>query len=459
MNAYQDKNVLIIGAARQGTALARFMVNQGARVTLNDRQPAEKLQSVISSLSGLEIHWVLGHHPLEILDGLDLLCVSGGVPLDMPLVSAAIARGIPVTNDSQIFMESVKAPVVGITGSAGKTTTTTLFGRIAEAQVKPPRKAWVGGNIGKPLVEYLNEIAENDLVIQELSSFQLELMTISPRISAILNITPNHLDRHADMVAYIAAKARIIEFQHPGDIAVLNHEDREAWKLREMVRGDLISFGIEPVTGDHTQVLVEDDQIVARSAHTKKPLLDTRLIQLRGRHNLMNVLAASALAFALDFDPTAIAAGVEGFTGVNHRTQLVRMVNGVSWINDSIATAPERTLAAIKSFNEPIILLLGGRDKNLPWDELAAIIHQRVEHVIVFGEAADKILNALGQPEGADRLQTISSRVGMIEALEEADRIAAPGDVVLLSPGCTSYDAFKDFEERGETFMNWVNAL
>ncbi len=459
MNAYQGKNVLIIGAARQGTALARFMVNQGARVTLNDRQPAEKLQSVISSLSGLEIHWVLGHHPLEILDGLDLLCVSGGVPLDMPLVSAAIARGIPVTNDSQIFMESVKAPVVGITGSAGKTTTTTLFGRIAEAQVKPPRKAWVGGNIGKPLVEYLNEIAENDLVIQELSSFQLELMTISPRISAILNITPNHLDRHADMAAYIAAKARIIEFQHPGDIAVLNHEDREAWKLREMVRGDLISFGIEPVTGDHTQVLVEDDQIVARSAHTKKPLLDTRLIQLRGRHNLMNVLAASALAFALDFDPTAIAAGVEGFTGVNHRTQLVRMVNGVSWINDSIATAPERTLAAIKSFNEPIILLLGGRDKNLPWDELAAIIHQRVEHVIVFGEAADKILNALGQPEGADRLQTISSRAGMIEALEEADRIAAPGDVVLLSPGCTSYDAFKDFEERGETFMNWVNAL
>ena len=348
---------------------------------------------------------------------------------------------------------------MGITGSAGKTTTTTLFGRIAEAQVKAPRKAWVGGNIGKPLVEYLNEIAENDLVIQELSSFQLELMTISPRISAILNITPNHLDRHADMAAYIAAKARIIEFQHPGDIAVLNHEDREAWKLREMVRGELISFGIEPVTGDHTQVLVEDDQIVARSAHTKKPLLDTRLIQLRGRHNLMNVLAASALAFALDFDPTAIAAGVEGFTGVNHRTQLVRMVNGVSWINDSIATAPERTLAAIKSFNEPIILLLGGRDKNLPWDELAAIIHQRVEHVIVFGEAADKILNALGQPEGADRLQTISSRVGMIEALEEADRIAAPGDVVLLSPGCTSYDAFKDFEERGETFMNWVNAL
>jgi len=201
MNAYQGKNVLIIGAARQGMALARFMVNQGARVTLNDRQPADKLQNVMTSLSGLEINWVLGHHPLELLDGQDLLCVSGGVPLDMPLVSTAIARGIPVTNDSQIFMESVHAPVVGITGSAGKTTTTTLFGRIAEAQIKPPRKAWVGGNIGKPLVEYINEIAAEDLVIQEFSSFQLELMTISPRVSAILNITPNHLDRHADMAA------------------------------------------------------------------------------------------------------------------------------------------------------------------------------------------------------------------------------------------------------------------
>lgn len=459
MNAYQGKNVLIIGAARQGTALARFMVNQGARVTLNDRQPADMLQSVVSSLSGLEINWVLGHHPLELLDGLDLLCVSGGVPLDMPLVTTAFARGIPVTNDSQIFMESVKAPVVGITGSAGKTTTTTLFGRIAEAQVKPPRKAWVGGNIGKPLVEHVNEIADDDLVIQELSSFQLELMTISPRVSAVLNITPNHLDRHADMAAYIAAKARIIEFQKPGDIAVLNHEDREAWKLRDMVRGDLISFGIEPIDGDHTQVLVENDQIVARVGQSKKPLLNTSLIQLRGRHNLMNVIAASALAFALDFDPAAIAAGVEGFTGVKHRTQLVRVVNGVSWINDSIATAPERTLAAIKSFNEPILLLLGGRDKNLPWDELAAAIHQRVDHVIVFGEAADKILNALGQPESADRLQSVTAKTGMFEALEEANRIAAAGDVVLLSPGCTSYDAFKDFEERGETFVNWVNAL
>jgi len=459
MNAYQGKNVLIIGAARQGMALARFMINQGARVTLNDRQPADKLQNVMTSLSGLEINWVLGHHPLELLDGQDLLCVSGGVPLDMPLVSTAIARGIPVTNDSQIFMESVHAPVVGITGSAGKTTTTTLFGRIAEAQIKPPRKAWVGGNIGKPLVEYINEIAAEDLVIQEFSSFQLELMTISPRVSAILNITPNHLDRHADMAAYIAAKARIIEFQQSGDIAVLSHQDREAWRLRERIRGNLISFGIEPISGEHAQVWVEKDQIVARVGQTKKPLLNTNLIQLRGRHNLMNVLAASALAFALDFSPSAIAAGVEGFTGVNHRTQLVRVVNGVSWINDSIATTPERTLAAIKSFNEPIILLLGGRDKNLPWDELAAVIHQRVDHVIVFGEAADKILKALGQPKNADRVESIVAKQSLIEALEEANRIAAAGDVILLSPGCTSYDAFKDFEERGETFVNWVNAL
>mgnify|MGYP002390939489 FL=1 len=174
---------------------------------------------------------------------------------------------------------------------------------------------------------------------------------------------------------------------------------------------------------------------------------------------MRNVLAACALAFALDFDPASIAAGVKDFTGVKHREQLVRVVNGVSWINDSIATAPERTLAAINAFNEPIVLLLGGRDKNLSWDALATAILQRVEHVILFGEAADKISAAIGEPAAGGKLETLSITSGLLDALEEARRVAIPGDVVLLSPGCTSYDAFKDFEERGEIFINWVNAL
>lgn len=459
MNTYLGKRIVIIGTARQGTALARYMLEQGAFVTLNDLQTAVELSSVIDSFAGQPVKWVLGEHPVSLLDDADLLFISGGIPNNLPIVKAALERGIPVSNDSQVFMENVKAPVVGITGSAGKTTTTTLLGRMADSAMHAPRKAWVGGNIGRPLVEYVDEIGENDLVVQELSSFQLQLMTISPRVAAILNISPNHLDRHADMAEYIQAKSHILAFQHPGDIAVLNHEDPETWKLRELVRGKLISFGLEPVSGDHAQVFVQQGQVVASYTGVITPLLDATLVQLRGTHNLKNVLAACALAFALDFDPTSIAAGVQGFTGVKHRQQLVREVNGVSWINDSIATTPERTLAAIKAYDDPIVLLLGGRDKHLPWQELAAEIHQRVHQVILFGEAVDKIANAIGAPAGNGKLQDVVKTSGLIEALEAARRVAVSGEVVLLSPGCTSYDAFKDFEERGDTFINWVNAL
>ena len=459
MSTYRGKRIVIIGAARQGTALARHMLRQGALVTINDRQTAEQLRPVIDSFAGQPLKWVLGEHPVSLLDAADLLFISGGVPNDLPIVRAALERGIPVSNDSQVFMENVKAPVVGITGSAGKTTTTTLFGRIAEAQLRAPRKTWVGGNIGKPLVEYVDEIGEFDLVVQELSSFQLQLMTISPRVAAILNITPNHLDRHADMADYIQAKSRIIAYQKPGDTAVLNHEDREAWNLRRLVRGRLVSFGLEPVSGEHAQVFVDQGQVIASAAGAITPILDTSLVKLRGTHNLRNVLAASALAYALDFDPASVAAGVYGFTGVKHREQLVRVVNGVSWINDSIATAPERTLAAIKAFEEPIVLLLGGRDKNLPWQELAAEIRQRVKHVVLFGEAADKIADAIGEPAGTGKLKSVVKTSSLLEALEAARRLAVSGDVVLLSPGCTSYDAFKDFEERGDTFIDWVNTL
>jgi len=239
MKAYRGKRIVIIGAARQGTALARYMLGQGALVTLNDRQTAEQLQPVIDSFAGQPLKWVLGEHPLTLLDNADMLFISGGVPNNLSIVRSALERGIPVSNDSQVFMENVKAPVVGITGSAGKTTTTALFGRIAEAEVRAPSKAWVGGNIGRPLVEYVDVINENDLVVQELSSFQLQFMNISPQVAAILNITPNHLDRHVDMAEYIHAKSRIIAFQHPGDTAVLNHEDLEAWNLRGRVRGRL----------------------------------------------------------------------------------------------------------------------------------------------------------------------------------------------------------------------------
>ncbi|MDP3721510.1 MAG: Mur ligase family protein, partial [Anaerolineaceae bacterium] len=207
---WNNKRVLVIGAARQGLALARFLCSRGAKVILNDKRPAEQMKSEKQLLSGLQVEWVLGEHPLSLLSRVDMVCLSGGVPLTLPLVVEAQKQKLPLSNDSQIFMEAVQAPVIAITGSAGKTTTTTLVGRIARAAAQENRRVWVGGNIGLPLVEFLDEIKPEDIVILELSSFQLEQMTRSPHIAAVLNITPNHLDRHGTMQAYTEAKARIL---------------------------------------------------------------------------------------------------------------------------------------------------------------------------------------------------------------------------------------------------------
>lgn len=457
MIIFSGKRVVILGAARQGLASARFLCNRGASVTLSDKQSAPDLQSDIQALSGLDVQWALGGHPLDLLKNTDIVCVSGGVPLTLPFVQAAIQQNIMVTNDSEIFMQGVRGLVVGITGSAGKTTTTTLLGRMANAGVNPPRRVWVGGNIGNPLIELVDEIEADDLVILELSSFQLDLMHTSPHVAAILNITPNHLDRHGTMADYIRAKSVILLHQGADDFAVLNREDAESWNLRHLVRGRLVSFGISKPVSQEPAVYLQDDTIMLQQDGIQTPLLQASAIQLRGEHNLMNVLAACAIASALQLSPSAMQAGVEGFTGVSHRLELVRVLNGISWINDSIATAPERTLAAIRSFTEPLVLLLGGRDKNLPWETLAQIIHHRVDHVVIFGEAGKKIASAIGQP--GERLQSVSLKSSMMEALEEASHVAQKGDVVLLSPGCTSYDAYKDFEERGEDFRKWVNEL
>lgn len=457
MNLTQRKPVLIIGAARQGQALARFLCKQGIPVILNDKRTPESMNEPLKSLADLPVEWVLGSHPLELLNRVDVLCISGGVPLTLPIITEAVKQGKTLTNDTQIFMQSVKAPVIGITGSSGKTTTTTLVGRIAEAGVHAPRRAWVGGNIGQPLVEFLDEIKTDDLVILEISSFQLEQMTISPTISAILNITPNHLDRHGTMQAYTAAKARILEYQHATDIAVLNREDPGAWALRSNVKGNLVTFGFYQPDPSLDGTYLANGEIMIQQSGKKLALLPQSSIALRGRHNVANVLAACAIAAAAGFDAEAIASGITGFGGVKHRLELVRDFNGVRWYNNSIATTPERTQAVLDAFDEPIVLLLGGRDKHLPWGELSEVIHRKVEHVILFGEAAGLIGKAIGSPHAGDRLESVVSTNQLVQALEIARQTAEAGDVVLLSPGGTSFDEFGDFEERGEFFREWVN--
>lgn len=457
---WSGQKVLILGAARQGTALARYLARRGAQVILNDRRPADELRPTQEALADLEasLRWVCGGHPLEALEGVDLVCVSGGVPLTLPLIQEALARGIPLSNDSQVFLEAAPCKVVGITGSAGKTTTTTLVGRMADEGSRSKladsriRRVFVGGNIGTPLLALVDEMQPEDLAVMELSSFQLEIMTRAPQVAAVLNVTPNHLDRHGTMEAYVAAKAHILDHQSPMDIAILGRDDPGAWGLRARVKGRLLSFGFErSFSGEGTYL--RGDDLYLWDGDQERWLMSRREVQLRGAHNLSNVLAACAIAAAVDLPAEAMRVAVRSFRGVPHRLEFVRRWRGVDWYNDSIATAPERAMAAIRSFEEPLVLLAGGRDKDLPWDDFAALVRQRVDHLILFGEAADKIAHAIG--EGFP--YTVCANLK--EAVQVAAQVVQAGDVVLLSPGGTSFDEFRDFEERGECFKQLVMQL
>jgi len=449
--------VLVIGAARQGLALARYLAQHGARVVLNDQRPAEQLSDARLALAGLPVEWVCGGHPLELLDGIDLLCPSGGVPLTLPLIQAAQQRGIPLSNDSQIFLEVCPCLTIGITGSAGKTTTTSLVGRIL-AQVIGAEHTWVGGNIGSPLLAVVDQMQPGDIAVIELSSFQLELMTLSVDIAAVLNITPNHLDRHGTMGAYQAAKSRIITHQTPHGIAVLGRDDPAAWSLAPLARGMLHSFGFSPSPSNEPGSYLDGDQICLWDGQLSHPVLSRSSLLLRGDHNLLNVLAACALAAAVS-GAASMRAAIESFPGVPHRLEWVRNWNDIAWYNDSIATAPERAMADIRSFAEPIVLLAGGRDKHLPWADFAGLVHQRVDHLVLFGEARELIYQAVGPVTAGRRPFTISRCAGLQEAVQAAASVAAAGHVVLLAPGGTSFDEFRDFEHRGEAYRKWVLEL
>ena len=466
MTEWQGKRVLIVGLARQGLALARYLAPRGCKLILNDRRPAEEMQKIQKDLMdlhgvvGSSIEWVFGGHPIEILEDIDIIFPSGGVSLTIPMLVEAQARGIMLSNDSQIFLEAAPCPVIGITGSAGKTTTTTLVGRMAKAGHSEGR-VWVGGNIGAPLISNLDEMRPDDLAVMELSSFQLEIMNLSPDIAAVLNVTPNHLDRHGTMEAYTAAKARILEYQAPGSIAVLGCDDPGAGSLAQKATGQIYTFGLgAPIPGTPGSYF-KDDAVYWWDGEAETRILSRTSIGLRGEHNLLNVLAACAIAAAAGLPVKAMQAGVEGFMGIPHRLEFVRRWKGADWYNDSIATAPERSMAAIRSFEEPLVLLAGGRDKNLPWNEFAGLVRQRVDHLILFGEAKGVIRRSLDSKASLSGGQalTIHECSGLREAVQAASETVEAGDVVLLSPGGTSFDEFIDFEERGEAFKRWVMEL
>ena len=454
---WNGTKAVILGLARQGSALARYLAARGAQVTVSDLRSADRLSGRMEELADLPIRYVLGEHPLSLLDDADVLFLSGGVPLEAPLPRAARERGIPLSNDSQLFMQACPALVIGITGSAGKTTTTALTGEICRAS---GRRTWVGGNIGRSMLPDLEDIQASDLVVMELSSFQLELMSRSTPLAAVLNLTPNHLDRHKTMEVYTAAKARILDYQPDNSIAVLGQDDPGAWALRGRVHGRLRSFGLLGNVEDGA--LVRDGRIVVHGPAGEQEICATADIQLPGQHNLLNTLAAATLADSAGVPAAAIGEAVQQFTGVVHRLELVRELRNVRWYDDSIATAPERMLAALRSFDEPLLLLAGGRDKDLPWEEAADFIQQRVRVAILFGEAADLIarhLERAARRVNEPRLEKVLLAGTLPEAVKKAAGLARPGEVVLLSPGGTSFDAYPDFAVRGEHFKELVRAL
>lgn len=457
----EEKRVLILGFGRQGKALAHWLPTQGASVTISDKRNMGDLADDLMEFLDLPVSFALGGHPVELLNESDVLCLSGGVPTDLPIVQAAVERGIPVVNDAILFLERCPALVIGITGSAGKTTTTTLVGNMCQAD---GRKTWVGGNIGNVLLDDLDQIGPDDVVVMELSSFQLEMSKVSPDIAAVLNVTPNHLDRHGTLQEYAAAKANIFNHQQGDDRVILGADDLIANSFSQLAPAHVGFFSKTRMVSDGAFLLGERLAVVGSSSPdgSAKVVCTRNEIKLRGEHNLSNVLAACALAGAAGVSVEAMRQAILEFRGVAHRLEVVDEVEGVQWINDSIATAPERVIAAIHSFEEPLIVLAGGRDKNLPWSELATLMAERCKAIICFGEHG----RTIAQLVNLARRRLVNSplqHVRVVKSLDAAVRIAVKisheGDVVLLSPGGTSFDAYQDFAERGDHFRKLVSEV
>jgi UDP-N-acetylmuramoylalanine--D-glutamate ligase len=439
------QRALVIGLAREGVDLARFLTRHGASVTVTDRKPRAVLESQIAELDGMRVALCLGGHDVSELDRVDVVYASPGVPPDNELLRAAARRGVRVSSLVELFFALCPAPIVGVTGSAGKSTTTSLLG---EMFVAAGRQVFVGGNIGRPLLGKLDQMAATSWVVMELSSFQLEPLRTSPHVALVTNVTPNHLDRHASMQAYWAAKGQILAHQRASDWAVLNADD--AWSLRYQPRGRVLRFSMQGVVegaylaGEHLMLLGE-------------PLVEASEIPLRGRHNVANVLAAMATAHAAGVEREPMLRAIRAFQGVAHRLQTVGYRRGVQYVDDSIATAPERSIAAISSYDEPLVLIAGGRDKHLPMEDWATLIARRVRHVVLLGEMGDLVAAAIRAVE--PNYSAISRAGSMDEAVAQAASVASSGDVVLLSPGGTSYDMYLDFEERGRDFSRAVSEL
>ena len=454
---FEGKRVTVVGLGIEGVDLARYLVAKGALVTISDSRSAERLVARLRDLDGLPVDLSLGKNDPAVTVAADRVFVSQGVPLNIPALAAAREHGVPLDSMTRLFFDLCPGPVVGITGSSGKTTVTSIVGAAFAAA---GREHVVGGNIGVGLLSLLGEIGPQTWVVLEISHTQLELTTRSPHAACVLNVTPNHLDRYS-WEGYVGLKRNILRYQRPDDIAVLGYDNEVSRSLASEARGRVIFFS-DGADLPGPAALVRDDAVVWRSDGRDIPVVPTSEIPLRGRHNVSNVLAATAVASACGISTDAIGRAVREFKSVPHRLEFVAEFDGVAYYNDSIATTPERTLAGTRSFDEPIVLLLGGREKHLPLDDMFRELCGRCRALVFFGEARETLMAAArGTIDGVGAEKRPDLVV--VDALEDgvlAARAAArPGDVVLLSPACTSFDAYDNFEERGEHFRRLVLAM
>ena len=442
------KRVLVVGLARTGVAVSLFAAGYGATVTATDEKPESELAETAAKLRGAGVKLELGGHPAAAFLEQDLIVVSPGVPANLPALVLAHLKGIPVWGEVELAWRFLRGKLVAITGSNGKTTTTSLVAHILAGAGIP---TLVGGNIGVPLLSLVESSTDSSVTVAEISSFQLEsIEKFRPEIGVLLNLTPDHLDRHASFEEYAATKVRLFENQLERDIAVLNADDPEVTR-RMPARPQVFWFSRQKQVAQGAYL--RDGQIVFRNDGSEVALGRRDEIPLRGEHNVENVLAACAAAYLAGATPAAIATGVKTFRGVEHRLEFVAEVAGVKFYNDSKATNVDAALKAIEAFPGPLIVILGGKDKGSPYTPLKEPLRERARMVLVIGAAAEKIAADLGDAVVVENARTLE------RAIQIASDRARPGDVVLLAPACSSFDQFENYEHRGRAFKELVGKL
>lgn len=439
------KKVLVVGLGKSGVAAAEFLQARGAHVIANDAQPLDNI-AIAAQLQAQGIEVVGGSHPITLFENAELIVASPGVPLALEPFQKAMAAGVPIISEIELAARFLQGRLIGITGSNGKTTTTTLIGEVLKNAGLPTQ---VGGNIGTPLISLVETSRADGFTVIELSSFQLEAVESLHLFAAVLlNITPDHLDRYASMDDYAAAKANIFRNQTPEDLAVLNADDPRVAAMETKAHKAFFSNKREMEEG----IFLRGDEVISRANGVERILISRNEIGIRGAHNLENVMATLAVGLACGASPDSMRETIRNFKGVEHRLEFVAEINGVKFYNDSKATNVDSTIKALEAFERGVIVILGGKDKGGDYAPLVPLIQTRCEHVILIGAAANKIAAALGDTKPLHRAATMEDAVAL------GAQLANAGDIVLLAPACASFDMFDNYEHRGRVFKAAVSA-